>query len=172
MRSSDVPPSVPPRFVSFAWRYRRCARFFAPARTERGARGPWALTGRPTGTTPETVGPPRFLANPRVPATLLGPRRDLRAKPVRRVGAACATAYGASSRVLMPFGARSRGSFTPCVRFAAEVALGPRNTRFRVVAGLSRAGVEALQGSKRGFSASCFLLVQALPGANAATFPT
>ena len=73
MGSSDVPPSVPPRFVFFAWQYRRCARFFAPARTERGARGPWALTGRPTGTTPETVGPPRFLTNPRVPATLLRP---------------------------------------------------------------------------------------------------
>ncbi len=28
------------------------------------------------------------------------------------------------------FEARSRGLLTPCVRFAAEVALGPRNTRF------------------------------------------
>ena len=39
------------------------------------------------------------------------------------------------------FEARSRGSLTRCLRFAAEVALAPRKTRFRLVASLCRAGL-------------------------------
>jgi hypothetical protein len=37
--------------------------------------------------------------------------------------------------------AQSHGLATPCVRFAAKVAPGPRNTRFRLVANLCRAGL-------------------------------
>ena len=41
-------------------------------------------------------------------------------------------------RKLFPFEALSRGLYAPCVRFAAGVTPGPRNTRFRPVASLGR----------------------------------
>jgi hypothetical protein len=40
---------------------------------------------------------------------------------------------------------------TPCVRFAAKVTLAPRNTRFRLVANLCRAGLPPA-GSHQEFS--------------------
>lgn len=78
------------------------------------------------------------------PAPLFDPGRTFALRPMTRVGAAPALAYGGRSQRLC-FEARSRSSCTPCVRFAAPVSRRPRN-RLRVVA-LSRAAVETLQGS-------------------------
>ena len=68
-----------------------------------------------------------------------------------------------------PFEARSRGLHTLCVRFAAGVAPGPRNTRFRLVANLDRSGLSPA-GSHRWFTVMSFRLHgvlhhQASPGA-------
>ena len=67
------------------------------------------------------------------------------------------------------FGAPSRGLQTPCVRFAAGVAPGPRDTPFRRVASLVRSGLSPA-GSHRGFPACSSLYMTfpphlALPGA-------
>ena len=74
-------------------------------------------------------------------------------------------------RMLFPLEALSRGSHAPCVRFAAEVALGPRNTRFRLVANLCRVGLSPTRSATGGFRSvdysflQIFPLPQALPGA-------
>ena len=67
------------------------------------------------------------------------------------------------------FEALSRGLHALCVRFAAGVTPGPRNTRFRLVASLDRSGFSPA-GSRRRFP-SCLSVYmaspphQALPGA-------
>lgn len=65
-------------------------------------------------------------------------------------------------------GARSRGLCAPCVRFATPVARTPRNTRFRLVANLYRAGLasrwDALRVSDP-LSLHLFPPLQASPGA-------
>ena len=68
-----------------------------------------------------------------------------------------------------PFEARPRGLHALCVRFAAGVAPGPRNTRFRLVASLDRSGLSPA-GSHRWFTVMSFRLHgvlhhQASPGA-------
>jgi len=100
-------------------------------------------------------------------APLYDPGGTLR-QAIWRFGVAAASAYGVGSRVAA-FEAQSRSSCSPCPRFAAEVALGPRKTRFRVVASLSRSGF-----SPAGFlcevsahAVMVILLAQALPGAHA-----
>ena len=52
--------------------------------------------------------------------------------------AAFRSEYDVGSRKQIPFEALSRGSHASCVRFAAGVTPGPRNTRFRLVANLYR----------------------------------
>ena len=59
------------------------------------------------------------------------------------------------------FGALSRGLHALCVRFAAGVAPGPRNTRFRLVASLDRSGLSPA-GSRRRFP-SCQSVYMASP---------
>ena len=68
-----------------------------------------------------------------------------------------------------PFEAQSRGLHALCVRFAAGVAPGPRNTRFRLVANLDRSGLSPA-GSHRWFTVMSVRLHgvlhhQASPGA-------
>ena len=58
-------------------------------------------------------------------------------------------------------GALSRGLHALCVRFAAGVAPGPRNTRFRLVANLDRSGLSPA-GSHRRFP-SCLSVYIASP---------
>lgn len=72
----------------------------------------------------------------------------------------------ASAPRSVSFRGLQRGPHAPCVRFAAEVTLAPRNTRFRLVASLRRA--ESIRRvPSRGFSNRLhhILLSQALPGA-------
>src|SRR5712692_2559492 len=63
------------------------------------------------------------------------------------------------------FVAHSRGLCTPCVRFAVHVTVAPRNTRYRLVANLCRAGLSPAE-LHREVSDHLFLLSQALPGAH------
>jgi hypothetical protein len=145
MSSSDVRSAFPPRFVSFAWRYHRCARFRSPPPRARGD-GAWALGLRP-GHPPlfamERTGPPRFLGNPCACAPRSstpggGPPRQA---TLRRFGTAAAQKTTAAPTFTFIFEALSRGPHAPCVRFAAGVTPEPRNTRFRLVASLCRAGL-------------------------------
>ena len=70
---------------------------------------------------------------------------------------------------IAPFEALSRGLHALCVRFAAGVAPGPRNTRFRLVANLDRSGTltcwVALKVSVMSIPLHGILLHQASPGA-------
>ena len=59
------------------------------------------------------------------------------------------------------FEALSRGLHALCVRFAAGVAPGPRNTRFRLVASLGRSGLSPA-GSHRRFP-PCLSVYMASP---------
>ena len=67
------------------------------------------------------------------------------------------------------FEAQSRGLHALCVRFAAGVAPGPRNTRFRLVANLVRSGLSPA-GSRRGFP-SCLSVYMASLGRALARAP-
>jgi hypothetical protein len=92
----------------------------------------------------------------------LGPRRDPRARPLPRSGAAFRAGYGVGSRD-SPFGAASHGPRPRCLRFAGWVAPPPRKTRFRLPACFA-GRISYPQGSVKGFS-SRVLLPQASPGA-------
>ncbi len=68
----------------------------------------------------------------------LRPRRTPRPWPRRAVRCCLPLRKRRRLRNQFPFEAQSRGLHTPCVRFAAGVAPGPRNTRFRLVPTLCR----------------------------------
>jgi len=135
MRRSDSRPSFPPRFVSFAWRYRVPRHLFAPAVHGRGTRGPGGFqAGPPTGIlSPETTGSPRFLGSPRayVPCSY-DPGGIGYTRPVQCTDAAFRFTQGVGSRKA-DFGAQSHGPHTRCLRFAGRVAPPPRKTRFRLL---------------------------------------
>jgi hypothetical protein len=72
---------------------------------------------------------------------VLGPRHSLHTSPVA-VSRFCPRRRDNEDLcVVGHFGARSHGFRTRCLRFAARVAPGPRNTRFRLVASLCRTGL-------------------------------
>ena len=147
---SDFSPPVPPRFVSFAWRYHG----FAPS-AQRTRSSP-AVVGRPRGRDAfvwrqsacrvsggdgETSLTSR--ATRRLHAPLSDPGRTGSARPFP--APRCCLPH--TSRRRLPRSGLFRGSTTrvgkaPCVRFAAGVAPGPRNTRFRL-AGPSRTATTA-----------------------------
>ena len=66
MEVSDSPSSIPPHFVSFAWRYRRCAHCWLPRGEGTFARGPGRvdLPAPTRRLSAETMGSPRFLGVP------------------------------------------------------------------------------------------------------------
>ena len=82
-----LPAALPPRFVSFAWRYHGCARRFAPTGCGRPRLWAWTL-GHPEPSrdlTAETSGSPRFLGGPPcVHALRSDPGGPLDARPLRR----------------------------------------------------------------------------------------
>jgi hypothetical protein len=108
-------------------------------------RGPWAWTVS-SGVPPDPVawrraGLPGSWGTPRCACPALRPRRVRYARPSR---SACRRGLPSSSRRRrsrrLSFEAPSRGLHTPGVRFAGRIAPPPRNTRFRLVAILYRAG--------------------------------
>ncbi len=163
MGGSDVPPFLPPRFVAFARRYHRCARVRS-AGVERDTGGLGLISEVPVSDHRwKRLDLPGSWGTPCARAVALRPRRDLRAWPqARHVGAGFRLIYSVASRRQKSLGAQSRGSRTPCVRFAAGIAPGPRNTRFRPVANRCRAGVGTRRVPIRGFSFSG--LLPPLPG--------
>lgn len=140
MRCSDTLPSIPPHFVSFAWRYPCCTRSSLPSRRVRQD-GPGVDHPVPRpGLAVETAGSPRFLENPSVHTpcspTPAGPNTPGQ--------------YGVSARPPHSdnsvgshdgsFGAQSHGFWTRCLRFVLRVAPARRKTRFRLPAKLYRTG--------------------------------
>ena len=99
-------------------------------------------------TTVEKTRPPRFLDDPCVHAPLFDPggpptpghysAGDVVFRQMDNVDSASDT-----------FEAPSRGLHALCVRFAAGVAPGPRNTRFRLVASLDRSGLSPAGSCRR-----------------------
>jgi hypothetical protein len=84
-------------------------------------------------------GLPGFRGTPMHACPALRPRRALGARPLRRFGAAFRLLNDVGTHEEY-FGAPSHSLRALCVRFAARVAPGPRNTRFRLVANHCRAG--------------------------------
>src|SRR5713226_10115576 len=125
MRPADSLSSIPPHFVAFAWRYRSCARWFAPvsdrtlslpargfdtpvtlvlvhARRRQGLAGSWGT--------------------PLCACLALRPRWDFSARPLRRVSTAFRNLNNVGSHDKLAFEAQSHGLFTRCLRFVASVA--------------------------------------------------
>ena len=154
-RGSDVLPSVPLRFVSFARRYH--PRLDLRSRHQRAADAEPGLVKR--GALPRSVGgDSRTSQVPGDPSCGV-PRSQTPPGPKRLTLAAlrCGRRYRKCTPAPATeflFGVQSRGLSTPCVRFAADVAVAPRNTRFRLVASLCRAGLESRRDPSKGFSSS------------------
>ncbi len=92
----------------------------------------------------ECSNPPRFLGDPCVHAPLFDPGGPT--VPNRFSTAAVAfRTFNYVGYAFSTFGALSRDLHAPCVHFAARVTPGPRNTRFRLVANLGRAGLATSQ---------------------------
>ena len=110
MRSSDFSPSIPPRFVAFAWRYYPCARLFAPRSARRsGSRPGHVFPGCPCRCLRvETSRSPRFLGNPHTHAH---PWTPVRPSPLatRSVGAAFHQEDGVGSHDELYFGIELQG---------------------------------------------------------------
>jgi hypothetical protein len=159
------PESIPPRFVSFAWRYRGCARSFAPTGCGRPLLWAWtiglpepsrdstaeisgfsqvpgrppcvhALGGYPGG--PPTPSHPAPEILPSVHPTTSAPRCGLS----RLVTTACTLAVYASWRGLL---------------------LPPRKTRFRWVANPCRVGFGPTGSTTKGFGFCLLHVPSSLP---------
>src|ERR1700722_4207823 len=79
MRRCDSLSPVSPHFVSFAWRYHRCAHVSSPTAPDAGPRISLELVSRylPPALTMEAAGSPKFPGNPSDHSLmLLRPRRD------------------------------------------------------------------------------------------------
>ena len=172
MRHSDCLPPVSPRFVAFAWRYRRAPTCSFPAAGGAprmglgfGQRSPdrylWT----------ETTSSPGFPGNLMCACPGRGPRRDHHADGRYGVTVLPSTKLMASAPALIiPFGAQYHGLHTPCERFAARVATGLAHHSVPAGDRPWPGRVRYLQGSKQGFEVNVelrhlFLLVRAWPGA-------
>ena len=158
MGRSDSLPLISPRFVAFTWRYHPCAQFAPTGRdAQPGARGV-DIPGPEPDMSVETAGPLRLPSDPPVPApcswTPVGPKC---AKPLRRLGAAPACVNNGGSREQ-----RFRGSIArhwdSLSTLRRESRLPPRQTRFRLLARLCRAGFVNPQGCNERFPSSSLFL--------------
>ena len=111
---------------------------------------------------------PRFLDDPCVHAPLFDPGGPPTPGHYRASDVVFRSVNDVDS-ALGAFEAPSRGLHALCVRFAAGVAPGPRNTRFRLVASLDRSGLSPA-GSHRRFP-SCLSVYMALLGRALARAP-
>ena len=153
MRDSDSPPSIPPHFVSFVWRYHGCATFRSFAEMahpcEAGAflyRSPPVISHGDDWASQVPGVPPVCMPRSMTPVRL--PRKANTARP-------CCLPIIPRRRLPRydSFEAQSRGLQTPCVRFTPRVTPTPRNTRFRLVANLCRAGLFTRRVLMKGFIA-------------------
>ena len=145
MERSDSPPPIPPHFVAFAWRYHRPLRFLprtarsaAVRRSGIGVRLPLAgCFGGDDWASQVPVRPLGARTGSQTPAGPPAPRH------ARCGDAAFCVIHRIGSRAFIVSGLNHFARHAPCVRFAAPVARTPRNTRFRLVASLCRAGFSA-----------------------------
>src|SRR3954454_7557381 len=83
-RRSDSPPPIPPRFVSFAWRYPGRTRVSIPRPPDAPATGLELVTRYlPPGSAEKMEGPPRFLGDLRERALFSDPGGTTNARPLR-----------------------------------------------------------------------------------------
>ena len=164
IRRSESPPSLPPHFVAFVWRYPGRIRVSLPRPPDAKAVGLELVTRYlPPGSAEKMAGPPRFLGNPEVDvpcsSTPAGSRAPGHLGAATRPSVTLTTSAPAGYSRL---GAQWHGPLTGCLRFAARVAPAPRKTRFRLPARLYRAGVDTPQGPNERFPRyNRFLLSQA-----------
>jgi len=140
-RRCDFPTPFPPRSVAFAWRYHGCTRVLLPARPSAHRAEPGVVHPVP----PAGISPRRrqdllrSWGTPNVPLpcspTPVGPSHQ--AFAMRRRGPRSDHNEGSHD---VTFEAPSHSFSTGCLRFAAQVALPPRKTRFRPLAKLYRTG--------------------------------
>ena len=138
MGCSDSLPSVPPRFVSFAWRYHPCTPVSLPSTPRATPRaGAFRLSApvpRPA-LRVETRGPPRFLGNPTWTCPALRPRWD---RPRQADYGAADAAFRSDDGVGSHDDNLFRGSITrPAHSLSTPRNAGrpaPRKTRFRLPA--------------------------------------
>ena len=131
---------------------------FPRGRTLPRGPGPF-LSRRPRRlTTVEKTRYPRFLGDPCVHAPLFDPGGPPNPGHYR-TGDVVFRSLNDVDSAFAAFEAQSRGLHALCVRFAAGVTPGPRNTRFRLVASLDRSGLSPA-GSRRRFP-SCLSVYMA-----------
>jgi hypothetical protein len=152
-RRSDSPSPVPPRFVAFARPVSRSHPRFAPMAAGCAGYGPGVGDPvPPAGSHREGVGASQVPGGPRGGrAPLSDPGGIAGARPLRRRDAAVRPGHDVGSRECVDFGVQWRGPSTGRLRFAGRVAPTPRQTRFRPLARLCRAGVDAPQGPDERF---------------------
>jgi len=177
MRRCDSLTPLPPRFVSFAWRYHSGARLFAPA----GGRAPRACGPGfwSPGSQPELFcGDDRASQVPGwtfVCMPCSSTPEESCARPLRRTRCCLPLVWQRRLLKQSPFEALSHGLLTRCLRFAGWVAPPPRKTRFQLAANLRWAGLRTRWSTSEGFAMlqtmSSFLLLQAWPGATKAVTP-
>ena len=171
-----TPTSRPPsRITSFPSLSATTAPPFSLPRGRTIPRGPGPLLPRRPRRliTVEKTRYPRFLDDPCVHAPLFDPGGPPNPGHYR-AGDVVFRSVDQRRLRIAPFEAQSRGLHALCVRFAAGVAPGPRNTRFRLVASLDRSGLSPA-GSHRWFTVMSFRLHgvlhhQASPGATTIGF--
>ena len=149
------PESIPPRFVSFAWRYRGCARRFAPTGCGRPLLRAWTF-GHPVpsrGSSTETSGfsqVPGRTSWCTCPGRI--PRGTLDARPLsapRVLPSARPTASAprsVDSRGWLPRPAHSLSTLR-----SDGLPRRPRKTRFRWVANPCRVGLAPTRSTTKGF---------------------
>jgi hypothetical protein len=166
---SDDSSAFPPHFVAFAWRYLA----FGSVCSHWLSRPQWAWTTSTAAPAPPARQgahePSRVPGRPLRTCPALRPRR-LPAPGPYGAGVVAFRLVNDVSSAIAAFGALSHGLHAPCVRFAAGVAPGPRNTRFRWVANPFRDRTLTCRVTQGGFRLlvsfpALFPLPQALPGA-------
>jgi hypothetical protein len=136
---SDSSASVPRHFVAFARRYHAASTSHAGAMDASCLRG--VGSGPPPVVRVEMSRPPRFLGSPLRACPALRPRRG-RGHQVVAVSRCCLPEMVRRRPLhVICLEARSHGLHARCLRFAAEITLAPRKTRFRLGTSLIRAGL-------------------------------
>ncbi len=162
-RCSDSLPPLRPHFVAFAWPYRAWARCSLPGE---GSPPAWVLglvTRLPDRDfCAETTGPPRFLGIPRARMPRSRTPVESRCLAIHDTSMLTSVAVTASASTLQG----CRGSITQPARSLCTLRSAgcptPRNTRFRLVANLCRAGLVTRRDASEGFRVHCSCISSSL----------
>jgi hypothetical protein len=165
MRCSDSLPLISPHFVSFAWRYHlvRLIRSHQTGRTPSVGQEVCSPVPPLRDVRWKRQGLPGSWGSLFRHALLFDPGETGAPCLLRRPGTAFRSLNSVGSRICGDFGAQSHGLPAPCVRFAAGVAAAPRNTRYRLVANLCRAGF-FLQSPSTRFQGGALAIYPPYPG--------